>query len=62
MSKFDRFRIKGRYVILHTLLYGCDTWSVTLTKEHKERIIANSVLRIIFGPEKECDRKAEKSA
>jgi hypothetical protein len=31
-------------------LYGCETWSLTLSEEHKLRALENWVLRRIFGP------------
>jgi hypothetical protein len=31
------------------LLYGCETWSLTLREEHRLRVFENRVLRI-FGP------------
>jgi hypothetical protein len=31
------------------VLYGCETWSLTLKEEHTERVIENGVLRRIFG-------------
>jgi hypothetical protein len=31
-------------------LYGCDTWSLTLRKEHRLRVFQNRVLRRIFWP------------
>jgi hypothetical protein len=30
-------------------LYGCDTWSFTLRKERRLRVLENRVLRKIFG-------------
>jgi hypothetical protein len=42
-------------VILPTLLYGCETWSLTLREEHRLRIFENRVLRRIFGPKREED-------
>jgi hypothetical protein len=39
-------------IILH-LLYGCETCSVTLKIEHRLRVSENTVLRRIFGPERE---------
>jgi len=30
-------------------LYGCETWSLTLRKEHRLRVFENRVLRRIFG-------------
>jgi hypothetical protein len=32
------------------ILYGCETWSLTLRKEHRLRVFENKVLRRIFGP------------
>jgi hypothetical protein len=37
------------------VLYGCETWSLTLREEHKLRVFDNSVLRRIFGPKREED-------
>jgi len=33
-----------------TVLYGCETWSLTLWEEMKLRVFENMVLRRIFGP------------
>jgi len=38
-----------RTVILPVVLYGCETWSLTLREERKLRLFENMVLRI-FGP------------
>jgi hypothetical protein len=40
-------------VILPVVLYGCETWSLTLGEEHRLRIFENRVLRKIFGPKRE---------
>jgi hypothetical protein len=32
------------------VLYGCETWSLTLREEHRLRVFENRVLRRIFGP------------
>jgi hypothetical protein len=32
------------------VLHGCETWSLTLSEEHKLRVFENRVLRRIFGP------------
>jgi hypothetical protein len=37
-------------IILPVILYGCETWSLTLRKEHRLRVFENKVLRSIFGP------------
>jgi hypothetical protein len=42
-------------VILPLVLYGCETWSLTLRKEQKLRVFQNRVLRKIFGPKREED-------
>jgi hypothetical protein len=35
------------------VLYGCETWSLTVREEHKLRVFENRVLRRIFGPKRE---------
>jgi hypothetical protein len=37
-------------IILSIVLYGCETWSLTLREEHRLRVSENRVLREIFGP------------
>ena len=39
-----------RTIILPVVLYGCETWSLTLREERKLRVCENKVLRRIFGP------------
>jgi hypothetical protein len=39
-----------RIVILPVVLYGCETWSLTLREEHGLRVFENRVPRRIFGP------------
>jgi hypothetical protein len=34
------------------VLYRCESWSLTLTEEHRLRVFENRVLRI-FGPKKD---------
>jgi hypothetical protein len=41
-----------RTIILSVVLYGCETWPVTLKEEHRLRVIENKVLRKIFGPKR----------
>jgi hypothetical protein len=36
-------------IILPVILYGCETWSLTLREEHRLRVFENKVLRKIFG-------------
>jgi hypothetical protein len=40
-------------IILPVVLYGCETWSLTLREEHRLRAFENRVLRIIFGPKRD---------
>ena len=42
-----------RTIILPVVLYGCETWSLTLREERKLRVFENMVLRIIFGRNRE---------
>jgi hypothetical protein len=39
-----------RTVVLPVVLYGCETWSLTLREERRVRVIENRVLRRTFGP------------
>jgi len=41
-----------RTIILPVVLYGCETWSLTLKEEHRLRVFENRVLRRIFGPKR----------
>ena len=42
-----------RTVIFPVVLYGCETWSLTLRDERKPRVFENRVLRRIFGPRRD---------
>jgi hypothetical protein len=39
-------------IIIPVVLYGCETWSLTLRKKHRLRVFENRVLRRIFGPKR----------
>jgi hypothetical protein len=39
-------------IILPVVLYGCETWSLTLREEHRLRVFENRVLKRIFGPKR----------
>jgi hypothetical protein len=39
-----------RTTILPVVLYGCETWSLTLRKKHRLWVFVNVVLRKIFWP------------
>jgi hypothetical protein len=40
-------------LILPVVLYGCETWSLTLREEHGLRVFENRVLRRIFEPKRD---------
>jgi hypothetical protein len=40
-------------IILRVVLYGCDTWSLTLREDYRLRVFENRVLRRIFGPKRD---------
>ena len=42
-----------RTIILHVVLCGCETWSLTLREERMLRLFKNMVLRRIFGPRRD---------
>ena len=37
-------------IILPVVLYGCETWSLTLREESRLRVFENRILRRIFEP------------
>jgi hypothetical protein len=47
-------RLKGiatsvyKTIILHLVLYECETWSLILREEHRLRVFENRVMRRIF--------------
>jgi hypothetical protein len=49
MSKNIKIRIY-KTIILPVVLYGCETWSLILSEEHRLRLLKNRVLKEIFGP------------
>jgi hypothetical protein len=46
-----RFNRREEFGILlkPVVMYGCETWSLTLREEHRLRMFGNRVLRGIFG-------------
>jgi len=42
-----------RTIILPVVLYGCETWSLTLGEERRLRRFENSVLRRLFEPKRD---------
>jgi hypothetical protein len=52
LSKKLKIRIY-KTIILPVVLYGCETWSLTLREEHRLWVFENRVLRRIFGPKRD---------
>jgi hypothetical protein len=52
LSKDLKIRIFKK-IILFVVLYGCETWSLTLREEHRLRVFENMVLRRVFGPKRD---------
>jgi hypothetical protein len=52
LSRIVKIKIY-RTIILPVVLYGCETWSLTLKEERRPRVFKNRVLRRIFGPKRE---------
>ncbi|KAJ4425766.1 hypothetical protein ANN_27389 [Periplaneta americana] len=52
LSKCLKVRIY-KTVILPVVLYGCETWTLTLREEQRLRVFENTVLRKIFGAKRD---------
>ena len=52
LSQYIKIKIY-RNIILPFVLYGCETWSITLGEERGLRVSENRVLRGIFGPKRD---------
>jgi hypothetical protein len=40
-------------IILPVVLYGCETWSLTLREQRRLKVFENRLLRRIFGPKRD---------
>jgi len=47
----DKIKI-CRTIILPVVLYGCETWSLTLREERRLRVFEKRGLRRVFGPKR----------
>jgi hypothetical protein len=52
LSKNVKVRIYNN-IILSVVLYGCETWPLTVREEHKLKVFENRVLRRIFAPKRD---------
>ena len=50
-----------RTIILPVVLYGCETWSLTLREERRLRVFENRVLRKVIGPKRDKVTGMEKA-
>jgi hypothetical protein len=53
LYKNRKNRVYKTVVFVTCCLYGCQTWSLTLSEEQRLRVFKNRVLRRIFGPERD---------
>ena len=60
----DMFRIKNKLkitinktILLLVVLYGRETWSLTLREESRLRAFENRIRRRIFGPKRDENRE-----
>ena len=51
LSKNIKIKIY-KTIILPVVLYGCETWSLTMREERRVRVFENRVLRRLFGPKR----------
>jgi hypothetical protein len=51
LSKNTKIKV-CRTIILPVVLYGCETWPLTLREAQRLRVLENRVLRKIFGPKR----------
>jgi hypothetical protein len=54
LSKNLKIRIYKTLLILRAVLYGYETWPLTLKEEHRLRVFENRVMRKIFGPKRDA--------
>ena len=50
-------KIKIYKTILSVVLYGCETWSLTLREEFRLRVFENRILWLIMGPKRDENGK-----
>jgi hypothetical protein len=61
LSKNVKIRIH-KTINVPVVLYGCETWSLTLREEHRLRVFQNGMMRKMFGPKRdEVKRNFEKT-
>ena len=48
-----KLKIKIYRTVILPVLYGCETWSLTLREERRLSVFEKRVLRRVFGPKKD---------
>jgi hypothetical protein len=48
-----------RTIILHVVLYGCETWPLTSREEHRLRVFEIRLMRMISGHKRERKHRNE---
>ena len=52
ISKYIKIKIY-KIIIMSVVLYGCETWSLTLREERRLRMFENRALRKTFEPKRD---------
>ena len=53
MLHISHLRVKIYRIIILPVLYGCETWLLTLREKRRLKVFENMVLRRIFGPKRD---------
>jgi hypothetical protein len=61
LSRNEKVKIYTN-ISLPVVLYGCETWAFTLREEHRMKAFENRVLRRIFVPKRDDERRMEEVA
>jgi hypothetical protein len=62
LSKNVKVRRIYKTIILPVVLYGCETWSLTVREEHKLKVFENRSVENIWTKEGWSDGRVEKAA
>jgi hypothetical protein len=61
LISYNNLKIKTHKIVMSpSVLYGCETWFLTLREEYRLRVFENRVLRRIFGLKRGEDRSWRK--
>jgi hypothetical protein len=57
---YKNLKTKVYRAVILPVVYGCETWSLTLREERRLRVLEHRVLRRIFGPKRVRTREWRK--